>query len=407
MAVPRSIISSLSDSALSALATFSAGAFAVRHLPDSGVALFSLCLTSWIIGAGFPRSLVMIPLEVNVNRSSQGALPALKSTLAASRSSLIVAATVAAAGGFPAFSVSPLVEFVLMTSTVAAAAVGTAVLTHLRAAMHIAGRHDQAAITTFLSTSVTIGTLVVGHFLPRGPWDYALPFGALAAGQLSGIPSWRRAKRHCMVIEPGPLPPLRERVFMLSQGVVSQLSIYLQTAMIVYVLGVAESAHLEGARVAASPVYLVANGLSWILFPGLVRAIGSGATEGVVFKLVQRMGVLIATGLTYSVALLIAGDYLSRVFGRTIDGLLAATRAAGFAAEGAANAELALFIAVDQYRQPAVLSAVGAGLSLAVTFALLTTWGAFAVPAGQAASAIFQAVTGVVLISGHLRRIRR
>ena len=404
MSVRGRIVSSLSDSAFSALATFSAGAFAVRHLPDPGVALFSLCLTSWIIGATFPRSLVLIPLEVQVNRSSHGALPALRSTVATARWTLALAAVVTACGGLPALAVTPVLGFVLMSTTAAAAAVGTAMLTHLRASMHIAGRHEQAGLTSFLSTSFTLCVLLIGHLLPRGPLDYALPFGALALGQLMGIPSWRRAKRKCSVIEAGPLPPLRDRAFMLTQGIIAQLSIYLQTTMIVQLLGVSESAHLEGARVAASPVFLLANSLSWILFPGLVRAIGSGATSTVVVKLSQRMGLLIATGLTYSAALLIAGGHVSTLFGRPIDSLLAATRAASFATEGAANAQLSFFVALDQYRRPAVLSAVGATLSLTTTFVFLGIWGIFAVPAGQAASTIFQMITGVTLIARSLKK---
>ncbi|WP_068426637.1 hypothetical protein [Piscicoccus intestinalis] len=404
MSVRRKLFGGIGDSAFSALGTFAVGAYAVRHLPDAGVALFSLTLTSWVIGAVFPRGLVLTPLEVRVNRESNGSLPPFQATFAAARSSLVAAALVAALGGLPLAREVPVASLALMSATAAAATVGTALLSHVRASLHIAGQHEAAGVTAFLSTAVTIGVLFAGSFAPRGPVDYALPFGALALGQLVGVPVWRWAQHRCGTVNPGVLPPLRERAFLLVPVLVTQVTIYLQGALVLQILGSSANAHLEGARVAASPVFVLANGLSWVLFPGLVRAIGAGANLGIPRKIAERMGILVASGLSYGLVLLLSGNLLSAALGRPVDALLAAARAAGFALEGAGNVHLSFFIALDSFRQPALLSIIAAGVSLLTTYALLSPWGVFAVPAGQAASAAVTAMVGLLLVSRHLRR---
>lgn len=400
----RFIFGGLSDSAFAALSTFTVGLVAIRLLPDAGVALFSLMLTGYVIGMVLPRNIVLTHIELIANRSEELYVPRLRDSLLRARFPLAFAFAFAFVSGAPVWNHVTSGQYASMGLGAGVAALSGAMLAHIRATMHVVRLHEWAGLASLTQFIVTVGLILVGYKVLSGTGRWALPFGALAAGQIVAICLWRAVVRRRPVHPVGELTRLNSRMLYLVPVGAGQLAIYAQSGLVVSLMGPAAAASLESARVAASPVYILASGLGALLIPPLVRRLSKSSARATLVGLMRGMLIVAGAGLTYAATLTAMGTALSTVLGRHVDALLAGARAAAFSVEGPTTMNLGILIAIHEFIRPAWLSVVGAGISLSVTFLLISSWGLYSVPAGQLASAATQLVVGLLVTSQALDR---
>ena len=311
-----------------------------------------------------------------------------------------MAATVAVCAGIPVLPHVNTAEYVAMATGAGASAVGGALLAHVRSLYHVVEAHEWAGISSMVNFVVVIVTLALA-WRTEGAAHYAVPFGALATGQVVALCLWpfvtrRWARGHRAVVA-----GLASRVLYLVPVSAGQLAIYAQSTLVVSLLGTAESAHLEGARVAASPVYIVASGLAAFLMPPIVRRLGKAPARSILVSLVIGMAAVATSGFIYVVLLLALGAHLSTAFGRSIDPGLAGARAGAFALEGASTLPPGLYVVLREFVRPAVVSIGAAVVSVVVTYLTLDEFGVYSVPVGHTVSAVFLLVGGLlVTVSG-------
>lgn len=400
----RGILGGMSDSAFSALSTFTVGLAAVRMLPDSGVALFSLMLTGYVIGQILPRNLVLTHIELSANRSATVYLPSMRDSLLRAKVPLGIAFVLTVASGFPAAGHVTFRQYLAMALGAGAASLSGAILTHMRASMHLVKLHEWAGTAALVNFMSTVAILVGGHLVLPARAVWALPFGALAGGQIAAMLVWRAAAARVSVRHAPPLTVLGSRLLYLVPIGAAQLMIYTQSTIILSALGTSASAHLEGARVAASPIYVVASGLGVLVIPPLVRGLASRTPAQTLAGLTRGMAILIGCGVAYAAALVGFGPAVSAVLGREIDTLLASVRAVAFSVDGTISMNLGILIALDEFARPAWLSTGTAVLGVCVTLLLVPSLGLYSVPVGQLLAVTTQLAVGIVITRGALRR---
>lgn len=401
----RNLVGGLADAAFAALCTFSVGLTAVRMLPDAGVALFSLMLTGYIIGMILPRSLIFNHLEISANQSSEVFLPQLRHSIQRAALPLALAVIVALGSGVPVLRYVTPMQYTYMAMGAGVAVFTGALLAHVRAAMHLVGLHALAGGVSLANFCATITTIFVGRQIFGGDLRWALPFAAMVTGQCVGMLLWLFACRVVPVARAGSIAPLPSRILNLVPVTAGQLAIFVQSTLVVRWLGPAESAHLEGARVAASPVYILAAGLGALVVPPLVRHMSSAPVKATMWGLGRGMVTVGGAGLVYSAVLMALGPLLSLALGRQVDPLLAGARAGAFAVDGPATITYGMYIALKEFVRPAIVSMASAVLSIGVTVALLPLWGLYAVPSGQAVSALTQLLFGLLITGRGLQAL--
>lgn len=399
----RDVLGGLSDSAFSALSTFTVGLTVVRTMPDSGIALFSLMLTGYVIGMILPRNIVLTHIELSANRSSEVYLPSIRDSLSRAVIPFALAFMLPLVSGIPVWGHVTPNQYFAMALSAATATVTGAILTHMRASMHLVRLHEWAGITSLANFAVTLTVIVGGQqILPeRAIW--ALPFSALACGQIVAMLFWRGAMTRVPVRNSLILTPLRSRLLYLVPIGAAQLMIYAQSTIVVRILGPTESAQLEGARVAASPVYILASGLGVLLVPPLVRGLAHSCTRQTLVGLARGIAIVTFAGLVYATSLVGLGPLVSAALGRDIDSLLASARAATFSVDGSTSMNLGILIALDEFARPAWLSVGCAILGVTITLLLVSSWGLFSVPAGHLVAATLQLAVSVLITRGALR----
>lgn len=400
----RSIFGGLSDSAFAALATFAVGLTAIRTLPDAGVALFSLMLTGYIIGMILPRNTVLTHIELQANTSEDVFVPLLRDSLRRAALPLLFAFGLALCAGVPVWTHVTPAQYLCMGLGAGLATATGAVLAHVRATMHIVRLHEWAGAASMINFAVTLVLIVVGQHLLFGTARWALPFGAMVGGQAVALLLWRGVVARIPARRVGELTALSSRLLYLVPVGSAQLAIYIQSTLVVRLLGPTASAELESARVAASPVYILASGLGALLVPPLVRQLARHSTRETMVGLVRGMLVVTGAGLAYAVTLTGVGPVISAVLGRHVDPLLAGARAFAFSIEGPTSLNLGILIALNEFLRPAWLSVLGAVASVGITTVSLHHWGLYSVPAGQLASAVIQVGMGLCITSWALKR---
>lgn len=403
-ALARKLFGGLGDFAFASLCTFAVGLAAVRGLPNEGVALFSLLLTGYIVGMLLPRQLMLTHIEVSVNQDDAYVVPHLRDSIRRAAVPLALAATVAVSAGAPVWPHVTPAEYFAMAIGAGLSAVTGSLLAHVRALYHVVEAHEWAGISSMVNFIAVISTLAI-FWNVQGPAHYALPFGALAFGQIVALGMWPLVTRRRARGGRAEVAGLASRLLYLVPVSAGQLAIYAQSTLVVSLLGTAESAHLEGARVAASPVYIVASGLAAFLMPPLVRKLGKSPSRSILIGLLIGMAVVAATGFMYAIAVFVLGAHLSSIFGRSIDPALAGSRAGAFALEGSSTLPQGLFVVLQEFVRPALVSVGAALLSVAATFATISEFGVFAVPFGHAVSAVCLWLGGVYITTSGLKSV--
>lgn len=403
VALARKLVGGIGDSAFASLSTFTVGFVTVRTLPDEGVALFSLLLTGYIVGMILPRYVMFNHIEIAVNKAERHVLPFLGDSVRRAAFPLVLAVVVCLLAGTPVLPHVLPSEYAFMAAGAGLSTLTGAVLLHVRSLYHVIEAHLWAGIASFVNFVVVVLVLLASIGV-QGSARFVVPFGALACGQAIALSLWPLVARSRERGRSADIALLGSRLLNLVPVLSGQAGVYVQSTLVVHLLGTAASAHLEGARVAAMPVNIVTTGLAAFLMPPLVRRVGRAPDRSIIVGLVIGMGIVGALGLVFAGLLLTLGDSLSVLFGRPIDARLASARAVAFAIEGAASLAPGMYVVLSQFLRPAVLSVLAASVSVVITVLAMGASDVYAVPLGHTAASVLLLIGGIVLTVHGLRR---
>lgn len=279
-AVRRSTFQSLSagqiDSALSSVATFVAGLYAVRAFEASLLGAYVVMFTAWNLARSLSSELIFVPSEVvAVGRSSRHRISILDSSL---RRGLLISLI----GAFGVFAAKFIIvgdagaeSALALALTAAAVTVLAPLQEHWRRMFHISENSWRAAITSTLHLVATVGAILVLDRLGHVAW---IPLGSLAVGfALSSAVAWAltRPVRPDRDSTPGP-PTWPELIgigkWLLVANTSAMGSDFLLAVIVNAAIGAEMLGYAEGARIVARPVVILGVGLAAVLGPRSTRA---------------------------------------------------------------------------------------------------------------------------------------
>ncbi len=287
------------DAGLASLGTFAVGLYAVRSLPAADLGAYALMFSAFAVVSQFAAQLIYTPSEVHAVGWDR---PTRLSVLRGSIRKGTLVAVVSSVGMI--FAAVPLLGAVSTDTLVAFVASGmllsmvSPTQDHIRRVMHLAGRSWRAATMSVVFVVAVIGGLVgVGSVSPV--WA---PFGGLFVGNVFSIGLarvWVRAE----ALAPDS-PSYRELVesgkWLLGVGLASTGFGYLSATLVRLLAGVDVLGYVEGARVAAQPINIIALGLVAFIAPqAMEAAIARDATRARRWR-VRFLALMTAVALPYA-----------------------------------------------------------------------------------------------------------
>lgn len=385
----------LADAGTASVATFVASLIALRSLTDVELALYALIFSALTALMIAPQYMLYIPQRLHANRQAglrrtdyaadaRAALPFAMATGAG----VLLAGLPLRAGHEQAWLVMGLSAAVLSALS--------PFQDHLRASLHVAGRHGAAAATSAVNVAMVAGVFAWAEWgTMRGEWAYAAPFGALVLGNLASIVVGYRLHRDVTVVEERDPISFGTSVLAASTGFARQGVAYVTNLLVAAMISASALAALETARVAAQPVLILGVGMASYFMPQAVRAIGAGdrrRASGIMRRLVATVS---GAGAVYALALLPLAPLLALILGRPVDAGLASARAGSFAMSAAANPFNAYNMAERRYGLALGLTAASEVPALIALVALIPVAGVFAVPLAAVVSAVLRIVLNV------------
>ncbi|HEX6946707.1 MAG TPA: hypothetical protein VF246_05090 [Acidimicrobiia bacterium] len=276
----RSTIQSLSagqiDSALSSIATFIAGLYALRAFDAGLLGAYVVMFTAWNLARSLASELVFVPSEVvAVSLPSADRIHVL-------RSSVIRGTAVSLLGGAGVYAARLLIvdsAGAQASTALALSAVAVTILAplqeHWRRMFHIAGSSWRAAIVSTLHLIVTVVSIIVLKALVHVAW---VPLGCLAVGfAVSSVASW--VLTHNLPTDGTDTqgqPTWPELIgigkWLLLANTSAMGSDFLLAVIVDAAIGSEMLGYAEGARVIARPVVILGVGLAAVLGPRSVAA---------------------------------------------------------------------------------------------------------------------------------------
>lgn len=391
---PRGVggLLSLADAGTASVATFLAGLIALRVLDDEQLALYALvfaALTALMIA---PQYMVYIPQRLHANRQAQPRRTDRRADLrAAAPLGVLTAAGVFVAGAPLLGALEGPGPYLALCGTAAVLAVLSPLQDHLRASLHVVGRHGAAAAVSSVNLAVVAAVFVavLGSGL-EGTGAALAPFGALVLGNLASAAVGHRLHRDVTVVEQREHVPVPRSLLIASTGFTRHGAGYVANLLVAALISPAALAGLEAARVAAQPVLILGTGVAAYFMPRAVRAIGAGDHRRAARVMRRMVAVVSTTGAAYALALVPLGPILALVFGRPVDAGLASARAGAYALSSAANPFNAYNMAERRYGTALALTLGSEVPALAVLVATIPALGVFAVPVAGAVSAVLR-----------------
>lgn len=385
----RRSFSGVLDSGLSALATFLCGIAALRVLSETELALYSLLFTGSVLLMLIPRQTVLVPTRVQISRSPFTLFPSSRTDLRQLLPPTAVAALLVSLAGIPLFSAVPLTTYLFMSASAAMIIATSPYQEHIRASLHINGKHRSAVLTSSTAALVAVIYFAAAILSPEVvALDGAGPLLALALSNAAsialGLTFAHGLARHRKSI----VMSLRNRGSILASDAVVQAAGYVVTAFAAVVLGASAVAELETARVVAQPVFVIAAGISAALTPQLLRAATRRGEAWFVWRRQVATLAVVATGVAGSL-LLLSGP-LGSVLGRPVDALLASSRAASFGFQAAASSASQVYVGAQLSGRLASVATASSLLGVATTVALMPALQEFSVPVGLALGALLR-----------------
>ena len=264
------------DASFASLATFAVGLAAVNLLPDTERGVYAIYFTAFILGTVLPRTLVLVPAEVEtVNYETEERLSLVPHTL---RLGILPSVVGASSALLAAIVAAPLTESDVIgpfTITTAIAAVLSPLQDHVRKMFHFAARSWPAAWISLVQFATALAAVLVMNWadVPVA-W---IPFGALSLANLVSLSfgrvvTWSYHRTH---VRPGhmSLRTLATRGrWLLLQAIAPSAAGFLAAAIITRLASPEALGFAEAARVVAQPILVLATGLSTVLIPRVVKA---------------------------------------------------------------------------------------------------------------------------------------
>jgi hypothetical protein len=264
------------DSALSSIATFVAGLYAVRVFDTRLLGAYVVIFTAWNLARSLSSELVFVPSEVvAVARPEKERIHILDSSLPRG-----FAISLLGAGGV--LGSMYIIRGDVGTEAALALAASAAAVTvlaplqeHWRRMFHIAGSSWRAAATSTVHLAITlVGVFTMGAFFDAA-W---IPFGVLAAGfTVSSLLAWSltlplRASRNVDFRHPRWQELTGIGRWLLVANASAMGSDFILAVTVKAAIGPEMLGFAEGARVVARPVVILGVGLAAVLGPRSVRA---------------------------------------------------------------------------------------------------------------------------------------
>lgn len=380
------LLAGLTDAGAASLGTFLAGVVAVRELPAAGLALYVVLASATVFTMPLPRQLAYFPAQIGSNIQRTVVAPVIRRSARAAVRPSALAAVIVVVSGLPLLhAVSP-VGYAGLTLTAVAFGWLSPLQDHVRGSLHVVERHGRAAVCS-VALMLTIGLSTATTLLVPLPGDVValFPFGSLVLGNLVstgiGVVLLRGAGRH----DDYTVAAIAERSRYLFIELVIQGCWFACNYVVLGMLGAGALARLEAARISASPVLILATGVSTFMIAALLRQISASEPDGSRARrlLVRAFAIVLIGSALYAAVLLVAMPAISAALNRRIDPLLALVRIGAYALEGCSNLTGSVLLATGASRAALITSAAAGVVGLVGTALLAPSAGAVALPISQ------------------------
>lgn len=272
----RRVPAGLLDAGFNSLATLAVGVAAASRLSPKALGVYALFFAAFNLLAIFPAQLVMVPYEVcalSVTVDHRVAILGRSLGMGA-----LVGAIAAAGVPIAGLVVRQAVtgrEFAYLAFTAAGCAVVSPMQDHLRRVFHLCGASWTAAAVSVIHAGVAV--LAIGGLIRSGADPVLIPFGALvvantvslAAGFLLIIGRYRQA---VVPDRPRSRELVSQGYQLVIYGLLPSGSIFVSSVVVTRLAGAEVLGVAEAARVIASPILVLAIGLSAVFSPRSMEA---------------------------------------------------------------------------------------------------------------------------------------
>jgi hypothetical protein len=402
----RKLVAGLVDAAVAALGTFLAGIVAVRELPTVSLAVYAVVFSASVLAMLLPRQLHYIPSQIAANLIDRISSPMILRDARRAAGVNAMTAGVVIVVALTLVSRAPLWVCLSLGITAGAFSIVSPIQDHIRAALHLVERHMSAAVLSIVTTAFVAVTSSIALFNPHQWWLVFVPFGGLFLGNLVSIFVGLRllagADLHAEYVPAS----LKHRFRFLFSEVALQAAWFACNYSVLFLLGALALAHLETARVVASPVMIVVTALLTFMGPAMLRKLTATPENphGPRRDLLTIFGMLAGISLAYLAALALFGPLVATVLNKPFDLPLWAARLGSTLIEGSAGIAAFLVFAMGRTRIALTNSFVAGGVGLGATLGLSFVLGPFALPLGQALGMIYRLSSSIVVTEREVKR---
>lgn len=402
----RKLVAGLVDAAVAALGTFLAGIVAVRELPIVSLAVYAVIFSASVLAMLLPRQLHYIPAQIAANLIDRVSSPSILRDARRAVGVNAMTAGVVILVAVTLVSRAPLWVCLSLGITSAAFSIVSPIQDHIRAGLHLVDRHMSAAVLSIVTTAVVAVSSTIALVNPRQWWLVFVPFGGLFLGNLVSIFVGLRllagADLHAEYVP----APLKIRFRFLFSEVALQAAWFACNYSVLFLLGALALAHLETARVVASPVMIVVTALLTFMGPAMLRKLKATPENphGPRRDLLRIFAALVAVSAIYLIALTLLGPLVATILNKPLDLPLWAARLGSTLVEGSAGIAAFLVFAMGRTRTALTNSFIAGGIGFVATVALSFVIGPFALPLGQALGMVYRLSSSIVVTEREVKR---
>lgn len=396
---------------MASLGTFAVSVYAVQNFSASGLGVYSLFFSAFLLASVVPRSIVFIPCNVQLlalepkQRRSAYSLTLPPGSAVSLLSGLFVLIAI------PSAIQTGHVEFVgPMTVTAFVTAWLSPLQDHIRHLLHLGEASWGAAVVSVVQAIVVGVALVLAVTLDLDPiW---IPFGALVIANLLSLSTGiaiAKSKGDALTIQRFQIRELiSSGKWFLLVNIITRVADFVGRLAIVWVATAAVLGVAEGARVASRPLAVFLLGISAVVVPKSMEAGHDGSHQTA-----QRISRLFGVGVVVaSVLYLLAGgldwagnpmvDLVPIAF--TVDGLVPAMIIAT-ALQSVLLPKRGEMTGGGREREMSAIESV-ASVGYVLSCALAGEIGAFAIPIGIGAQTLLRWFGYQSVLPRHYRSMR-
>lgn len=386
------------------------GTLVIRTVSTQGVALYSAMFAAFVLCALLPTQLIYLPSQLAANlqegHGRSNVVPSFVGDIRRGWPIVLLAALVACGLSLPLAREASATDFFAASAGLVLLTVASPFQTHMRACLHLGGRHGGAAVVSVLTLIIQLPLSLVSVQMLGDQARFGVVIGVLlscnAVANVVASVMGLRLMRDILRATP-TFTAVRFRLGVLLSEAVSELGLYLAILITALILGSNAVAELEAARVTASPAQVLIAGLLTYAVPQGVRAVARGDTSRFRRLAARSNAGIILACLAYATLAFVASSQIGSLLDRHVDKLLVVVRVLVTGIYSCGSLAIAALLA-----QRKVLSVntvvVLANLVTLVSMPLaLLTFGTIGTTYGQGLGALMKA-TGASLV---LRRAIR